>query len=147
MCGYRAILSQCDESCNGDNLSSGPGATLLETMEKILTLRLLIARSRWIEQGKKSDGNDFKTFLLEEMRKLGRDGTGKAGESFHGMLEVDDIRFISAGLGKRIVVVGASAGEVHDFTKEGKCVCYSENDISGGVGETEVDGIEYRKGE
>ncbi|MDR1433312.1 MAG: hypothetical protein LBI61_03180 [Puniceicoccales bacterium] len=147
LCGYRAILSQCDQQLAGNALSSGANEeTSDETLKKVAKLRLAIAVGRMNNLGN-IDVKSAKSFLLKEMNKLGPAGKGKAdsGESCHGMLEVDDIGHIAKALGRRIVVVESSYGEVHDFNKEGEHICYAAGDVeslngSGG-------GIRYERGD
>ncbi|MDR1401972.1 MAG: hypothetical protein LBI81_03410 [Puniceicoccales bacterium] len=130
-CGYNTILSQSDPTMAGNALSYGGSKEMAEeTTEKVAQLRLAIAIgkvNKRIGNGERFDRNGVEAALKEEMIKLGYGGDGRNGASLNGMLEADDIKYISPVLGKRILVVSSREGEVQDFPPNGKHICYSDN--------------------
>jgi hypothetical protein len=146
MCGFRAILSQCDPASAGSQLSPGSSAaTSDETREKVTILRLAIACGRVNAKikklGEKIEKDLAKDFLLEEMEKLGCNGSGRNDESNHGMLEADDIKYISQALHTKIIVVPSISGqsnviEVREYYADGDASIFMEGDTKAeGIGE------------
>ncbi|MDR2779159.1 MAG: hypothetical protein LBB16_02635 [Puniceicoccales bacterium] len=114
LCGYRAILSQIDQTCDGIALANqaqgGTVSMTKETLEKVSQLRLAIAIGR--ANGLSNDNDKWKRkgglkrYLGKKMDILsGRTDVPNNEDTAGGMLGAEDVRHLSTALGRSIVVV------------------------------------------